>query len=193
MARPAPGCVSPNIRGGVEGAIWDGQDLYTVTSYERIAPYLTTPHRRGARSDRGVPALRLARHLCRAISAIWRDDAQMSKAANGARAIPGRGARISKATFAPQLTQQIEISLIADSAFQSAEAADPTAAMLARLNIVEGIFSEQVGLLVLATDVRLMPANADPFTATKGVDVARTGGRVSRGQRRKCARADSRT
>ena len=40
--------------------------------------------------------------------------------------------------------------------------------MLARLNIVEGIFSEQVGLLILATDVRLMPAGADPFTATKG-------------------------
>ena len=30
--------------------------------------------------------------------------------------------------------------------------------MLARLNIVEGIFSEQVGLLVLATDVRVMSA-----------------------------------
>ena len=28
---------------GVEGAIWDGQDLYTVTTYERIAPYLTSP------------------------------------------------------------------------------------------------------------------------------------------------------
>ena len=40
--------------------------------------------------------------------------------------------------------------------------------MLARLNIVEGIFSEQVGLLVLATDVRLIPATNDPFTATKG-------------------------
>jgi hypothetical protein len=31
------------FKGGVEGAIWDGQDLYTVTTYERIAPYLTSP------------------------------------------------------------------------------------------------------------------------------------------------------
>ena len=66
------------------------------------------------------------------------------------------------------ITRQIEISLIADSAFQAQEPDDPTAAMLTRLNIVEGVFSEQVGLLVLATDVRLMPANADPFTSTKG-------------------------
>ena len=28
---------------GVEGAIWDGQDLYAVTSYGRIADQLTTP------------------------------------------------------------------------------------------------------------------------------------------------------
>ncbi len=68
----------------------------------------------------------------------------------------------------PQLTHQIEISLIADSDFQAAEAGDPTAAMLARLNIVEGIFSEQVGVLVLATDVRLISATNDPFKATKG-------------------------
>ena len=40
--------------------------------------------------------------------------------------------------------------------------------MLARLNIVEGIFSEQVGLLVLATDVRVIPASDDPFTSTQG-------------------------
>ena len=58
--------------------------------------------------------------------------------------------------------------MIADSDFQAAEAGDPTAAMLARLNIVEGIFSEQVGLLVLATDVRLISATNDPFKATKG-------------------------
>jgi hypothetical protein len=41
--------------------------------------------------------------------------------------------------------------------------------MLARLNIVEGIFSEQVGLLVLATEVRILPAENDPFTSTQAV------------------------
>ena len=55
------------------------------------------------------------------------------------------------------ITQQIEIALLADSDFAASQGSDPTAAMLARLNIVEGIFSEQVGLLVLATDMRVMP------------------------------------
>jgi hypothetical protein len=67
----------------------------------------------------------------------------------------------------PSLTRQLEISLIADSDFQQTEGGDATAAMLARLNIVEGIFSEQLGLLILAGEIRLMPAGADPFTSTK--------------------------
>ena len=37
-----------------------------------------------------------------------------------------------------------------------------------RLNVSQSAVSEQVGLLILATDVRLMQAGADPFTATKG-------------------------
>src|SRR5262245_42879223 len=37
---------------GVEGAIWDGQDLYAVAPYREIAPYLTTPL--GAAPDQTV-------------------------------------------------------------------------------------------------------------------------------------------
>ena len=70
-----------------------------------------------------------------------------------------------------QVSRQIEIALVADSAFAAAEPVDPVAAMLARLNIVEGIFSEQVGLLVLATEVRIVPAEGDPFTSTQAVSL----------------------
>ena len=45
---------------GIEGAIWDGHDLYAVTSYERIAALLTTPLGAAPGPDRGVPALRCA-------------------------------------------------------------------------------------------------------------------------------------
>ncbi|HEY6124692.1 MAG TPA: M12 family metallo-peptidase, partial [Steroidobacteraceae bacterium] len=152
---------------GVEGAIWDGHDLYTVTRYDRISPYLTTP------LD-AAPGQTVVYRLSDAIDVLPRDfcaladDMVMSKAANGLEQYQAVVREITAGVFAPQLTRQIEISLIGDTDFQAAESADPTAAMLARLNIVEGIFSEQVGLLILATDVRLMPAQADPFTATKG-------------------------
>ena len=167
MARPAPGSASPSSHGGVEGAIWDGHDLYTVTSYERIAPYLTAPID-AAPGQTVVYRLSDSRDILPRDFCDLADDAEMSKASNGLEQYQAVVRGLEGGVYTPQLTRQIEISLIADSAFQAAEAGDPTAAMLARLNIVEGIFSEQVGLLVLATDVRLIPANADPFTATKG-------------------------
>ncbi len=37
--------------------------------------------------------------------------------------------------------------------------------MLTSFNIVDGIYAEQVGLLILPTDVRAIPAAGDPFTA----------------------------
>jgi hypothetical protein len=153
--------------GGVEGAIWDGHDLYTVTNYERIAPFLTTPID-AAPGQAVVYRLSDSRDLLPRSFCDLVDDPAISKATNGLEQYQAVVRGLEAGVFTPQVTRQIEISLIADSAFQAAESADPTAAMLARLNIVEGIFSEQVGLLVLATDVRLMPANADPFTATKG-------------------------
>jgi hypothetical protein len=152
---------------GVEGAIWDGHDLYTVTRHDRIAPYLTTPLN-------AAPGQTVVYRLSDTLDVLPRDfcalagDAQLSKAANGLEQYHAVMHEIETGVYGPQLTRQIEISLIGDTDFQAAEGSDPTAAMLARLNIVEGIFSEQVGLLILATDVRLMPAGADPFTATKG-------------------------
>ena len=154
--------------GGVEGAIWDGHDLYTVTTLRAhravshgtldAAPGQTVVYRLSDSRDM------LPRDFCDAGATTRR----CTKASNGLEQYQAVVRGLEGGVYTPQLTRQIEISLIADSAFQAAEAGDPTAAMLARLNIVEGIFSEQVGLLVLATDVRLIPANADPFTATKG-------------------------
>jgi hypothetical protein len=76
-----------------------------------------------------------------------------------------------------QITRQIEISMIGDSDFAASHSDDPTAAMLARLNIVEGIFSEQLGLLVLATDLRVMPVDDDPFTSTNATSLLEQLGR----------------
>jgi hypothetical protein len=159
------------LPGGVEGAIWDGHDLYTVTRYDRIAPFLTTPID-AAPGQTVVYRLSdsrdvLPRDFC-ALSVDKTEGDTMSKASNGLDQYQAVMHELQAGLLTPSLTRQIEISLIADSDFQAAEAPDPTGAMLARLNIVEGIFSEQVGLLILATDVRLMQAGNDPFTSTKG-------------------------
>jgi len=153
---------------GVEGAIWDGQELYAVTSYRKIAAALTTP------LD-AAPGQTVLYRLSDVRDALPRDfcadgipaEAQSGKAPTGLDQYRAITQELQVEFAASSVTRQLDISLIADGALQAAES-DPTAAMLARLNIVEGIFSEQLGLLILATDVRLVPPGADPFTATKG-------------------------
>ncbi len=150
---------------GVEGAIWDGHDLYAVTRYDRIAEALTTPL--DARPDQAV-----VYRLSDVRDALPQDFCALD-AVSAESTVTGLDqfnrlvSELDTQIQASTVSRQIEISLIGDGALQSAES-DATAAMLARLNIVEGIFGEQLGLLIMATDVRLMAAGADPFTATKG-------------------------
>ncbi len=67
--------------------------------------------------------------------------------------------------MAATLDRQVEIALVSDTRFQEAYGTDSLAQMLARFNISEGIFAEQLQLLLLATDVRVV-ATPDPFTST---------------------------
>jgi hypothetical protein len=158
---------------GIEGAIWDGRELYAVTRYENIEAQLITPLTAG-------PGQTVVYRLSDMRDALPRDFCALGEDAPPAlgKASPTALDRyhaivssLEEGIVTPTVSRQIEISLIADTAFQQAEAPDPTAAMMARLNIVEGIFSEQLGLLVLATDIRLMTPAGDPFTSTKGTSL----------------------
>jgi hypothetical protein len=150
---------------GIEGAIWDGQELFAVTTYQRVAALLAAP------LD-AAPDQQVVYRLSDLRDALPHDFCALDIAGESSPSALEQYKGIVnelKTTLAKTaIGRQVEISLIGDTAFQAAESADPTAAMLARLNIVEGIFSEQLDLLVLATDVRLMPSGADPFTSTNG-------------------------
>ena len=141
---------------GIEGAIWDGNDIYVVASYASIAGKLTTPM--VAAPDQTV---------------VYR----LSDTINGLPpefcGLVGEGPALLqykslvtelRASAASTLSDQIDISLIADTDFQTLMGSNATDAMLARLNVVDGIFSEQVGVVIVPAEFRLMPANDDPFT-----------------------------
>ncbi len=152
---------------GTEGAIWDGREMYAVTRYENVADLLTTPLN-------AAPDQTVVYRLSDTRDALPADFCSLGDTAGGEKvtALDQYKSMVAEmqsgSVIGPSITRQIDISLIADSAFQLAEGGvDPKAAMLARLNIVEGIFSEQVGLLILASDIRLIAAEADPFTSTK--------------------------
>jgi hypothetical protein len=150
--------------GAVEGAIWDGEELYAVTRYGRIVGALDTP-------IDAAPGQTVIYRLSDVRDALPKDFCALDgpntqKQSTGLDRYQALVSELRQ-NVTPGIERQIEISLIGDREFQQAET-DPTAALLARLNIVEGIFSEQVGLLVLATDLRLMPIGADSLSSTTG-------------------------
>jgi hypothetical protein len=149
---------------GVEGAIWDGRDFYAVTRYERIAPLLTNPLD-AAPGQTVVYRLSDARDLLPQDFCALGSDAVGASKQTTLDQYQGLVSNLEGAAEA-QMTRQMEIALIADSDFAAHFPDDPTAAMLARFNVVEGIFSEQLGLLLLPTDIRVMSTTSDPFTST---------------------------
>ena len=156
------------VGANLEGAIWDGQDVYVVTTLARISKNLTTPI--DAPPDQPV-VYRLSDTLdslpeafCGLDESI---DAASSRGVSGLEQYRSLVAQIATAT-ATAPAEQLNLALIADTAFQQQNGNASANAMLARLNIVDGIFTEQIGVLLQPTEFRLVPSSGDPFTATEG-------------------------
>ncbi len=151
--------------GRVEGAIWDGQDLYAVTSLDRIAPNLTTPFP-------GGPTQTVVFRLSDTINAFpgnfCADTPSVPKAQsnNGLTQYRAMVAELAARAASTPIPLQIEISLICDWMCQSKLAADTTGELLARHNVADGVYAEQVGLLIIPAELRMGPAVPDPFAST---------------------------
>jgi reprolysin (M12B) family zinc metalloprotease/uncharacterized protein DUF11 len=158
---------------GLEGAIWDGNDLYVVSSAGAIATSLTTPLS-AASSDTVVFRLSdaingLPQGYCGVAPEVVRSTRADVPALDQYKAMV---AELRTAAFTA-VVDQLSVALIADRAFQNLEGSDSTEVMLARLNTVDGIFSEQVGVLLVPSEVRLVPQGSDPFTQTVAGDLLR--------------------
>jgi metallopeptidase family M12-like protein/uncharacterized protein DUF11 len=151
--------------GRVEGAIWDGRDFYAVTSLENITPYLTTP-------IPGAPTQTVVYRLSDTINAFPKNfcaDAQIpaGERTNGLDQYRHMVAELAtEAASSATIPLQIEISLIADASFQNQYGSYSTQLLLARHNVADGVYAEQVRLLLLPSDVRMAPTSPDPFTST---------------------------
>lgn len=162
--------------GRVEGAIWDGHDLYVVTTLAGIAANLTTPMA-------GAPEQTVVYRLSDTIDAFPRGMCPVVSASdalepnNGLTQYRGMVAELAvrKLDAALTIPRQIEISLIGDVSFRN-KYADPTFELLARHNVVDGVYAEQVGLLILPTDIRMITVTPDPFAS---VDSSTLLGQVS--------------
>jgi hypothetical protein len=153
------------VGGKLQGAIWDGHELYAVATLAEAQPYLTV-------SLAGEPDDTVIFRYSDTINLLperfcGTSAGAATPASNGLEQYKSLVGEIgAHAHAAMVLSDQLDVSLIADSTYQDAESGDEAAEMLARLNTADGIYAAQLSLLLNASDVRLAPTNPDPFTAT---------------------------
>ena len=150
--------------GRLEGVIWDGRDLYVVGSHAEVANYLDTPM--AARPDDTV-VFRLSDTLDYLPKGYCATEPTADGLAPNNGLVQYRNLVSELQVVAPTATQQIEIAMLADSRLQT-QLYDAMTRMVASYNIVDGIYVEQLKLLVMPEVMRLIPASDDPFTATNG-------------------------
>jgi len=150
--------------GHLEGAIWDGHDLYVVGSYAEVANYLTTPM--AARPEDTV-VFRLSDTVDFLPKGYCATEAPADGLAVNNGLVQYRNLVAELQLVAAGPTQQIQIAMIADSRLQTL-LGDALGQMVASYNVMDGIYAEQLKLLVLPDVMRVMAAFDDPFTATDG-------------------------
>ena len=151
--------------GQYEGAIWDGNDLYSITRYEKVAPHLNAPL--GVAPDATV-VYRLSDTTNALPAGYCAVEGSSPPANDGLSQYRKLLGEIHLHAAAAAANDQLEISIIADSTLQTRFASTPgelQRTLLAAFNIADGIFDSQVNLLLVAGEYRYMDAANDPFTS----------------------------
>jgi hypothetical protein len=178
-------------RAGWRGMLFDGQELYAIEPVGDIAEALVQPH---SDSPTEPVMYRLADTLmtvgtgfCATVDAPGSPaDGSTPSGPGAATAGAGAGAPSSKRVSAARVfdavaadlsgtatqypTKRLVTGVIADYEFSQAFA-DPQGAIIARMNIVDGIFSSQVGVKIALAPVTVISTPNEPFTTTVPSDL----------------------
>ncbi len=152
---------------GTQGLIFDGHELYVVAPKNTVSKATAAT---GAAQDTVVYKLADA---AATLPANWCGNAG-SEPQTGMQAYEALATELATDTRSLTPNQaaelRLELQLVADSAFRNQYANQDEAlnALLVRINNVDGIFSNELGLRVQATDVQIMtPDSASLSTTTK--------------------------
>lgn len=145
----------------VHGMLWDGHEAYVIAPSDEIVHQLVPP----LMSPGGTVIFRLADVLLAAPEmACASDDApEVQRASDAFDALT---AEMQPAVGGA--TQRLELAALADADFvaQHADSQSARDSILVRMNIVDGIFSTQVGVQIQVPSVTVYDEDNDPFSGT---------------------------
>jgi hypothetical protein len=150
---------------GLYGAIWDGSELYSIVPAHAAAVFMGGSPPRTSDQPLIYRASDVELLVGPRFCTVLDPRGGPHDPTNGLDQYKALLRELPRGTAAAEAvaTRELEVAMIADFEFFSAEV-DPASALLYRLNIVDGIFSEQVGVAIVASELEVFDDPADPFT-----------------------------
>lgn len=154
---------------GMFGLLFDGDTYYAIEPAATAADHAVGP----MEASGSAPVIyRLADTLMppgeASCGVVTLDDLPALRATTGLQALDGIASEL-QALAAAVPTKQIEVALVGDFEFSGLTftgGLTPEAAIAARMNIVDGIYSSQIGVKIIVADVNVFRTASDPFSAT---------------------------
>ena len=148
------------IRGQWSGMIWDGEEIYIIDAMHVLAPSLqTTPSSK--RNEHGIYRLSDTRDLGNASCGLG-DPGVPNKPINDYKALLQELREFVPAQ-AEGASFNLNMAVVADVQFSQIQqnnfGTPADAAVIARMNVVDGIFSEQVGVQISLVEIRELAQN----------------------------------
>ena len=146
--------------------IWDGAELYSIEPAEMMQPFAVQPI---ISADNDLVIYR------------WSDTiADLGWGTDIVRPVPGSNKGsvqfdrlVNELSGAAQTlvmeAAQIDIGIVGDFEFVQSHSSDPVGDMIIRMNSVEGIYGDQLGIDINVTEITTFPSNIDPFTTSDSV------------------------
>lgn len=149
----------------LEGMIWDGNDLYTIEPARRARRHMIDP----AAAEGDVSVIY---RLSDTLSDLEPQFCTVLTPAANTTSLDAYQALVSELranealAAAAAVTGQIQVAVLGDFEFSSDHPADAESTVVTRMNVVDGIFSDQVGIHIVVASVNVFETDTDPFTAT---------------------------
>ena len=137
-----------------QGAFWDGQEMFAIEAPGDSVVATDTPiiyRLRDARIEPGSMSC-----------------GSMAMAASAAEAFDGLVGELGAISRGPGATSEIEMGAVGDFEFTSDKGGDvaAAAAITNRLNLVDGYYSQQLGVQITVTTIDTFSSSNDPFSST---------------------------
>ena len=159
----APGSwvrLTQHANGLFSGMIWDGVELYMIDPVENVAQELVTPARRA--SGESI-IYRLSDTDMGGITCALEPD---TGAFENYRKL-GSHLHYALSSVQANTLSQLDLAIVADTQFVNNNS-NPEAAVIARMNVVDGIFTEQVGVRLNIAELQLLSNNGNLTSTAPG-------------------------